>query len=278
MVNPTFRISHVVKLAKKYKFTPICVLTIEKPLLLNFEENYSFMKKLNPNTEVFRTYTKNTSPEELNKIFRSKYNVQAVVPYEDDLLFAEKLAKLLNVACNDFNSLNVRKDKYKFNELLAHNHVPSAKQMMVEKTTKTDDIIKYFNNTFPIVIKPIDGAASVSVYICKNKNDLTNAIQGNNVFKSKFVAQEFIDGDEYIVNFVTYKSKHYLTNISVYDRRVVDGHVIDFGHCAVVEQNKLFKDLEKYGKDVLNVSGVNCGTTHLEIKLSKRGPILIECN
>ncbi|GHU49613.1 hypothetical protein FACS189459_1630 [Bacilli bacterium] len=278
LVNPSHRIGCIVKLSKKYNFTPICVLTMGNSFAFDYEQNFNNIKKLNNHVEVYRTYENGTTPNELSAILKSKYNVQAVVPYEEDLKYAEELASVLGVAGNDVSTVNIRKDKYNFNELLSKNSVRSVKQMMIEKNTTADDVVKYFNNTFPIVIKPIDGVLSVSVYICKNENEVHDAINGKNTFMSKFVAQEFIDGNEYIVNFITYKNKHHLTNICVYDRRVVNGHVINFGYQYITKQDDLFNSLMNYGINVLNASKVNCGTTHLEIKIDKKGPVLIECN
>ncbi|GHU52666.1 hypothetical protein FACS189496_3150 [Bacilli bacterium] len=241
LVNPSYRISHIVKLSKKYNFVPICIFTMPNNKFANFESTIPNILNLNKNVIFYKTYLEKCSIEEFAKKISLTYKINAIVPYEDDLLFSEKLAKLLNVACNDFNTIDVRKDKYKFNELLAKHNVRSAKQMMVEKNTKTKDIVKFFNNTFPIVLKPIDGAASISVYICKDEkmiNEILNNSNGN-AFKSKFVAQEFIGGDEYMVNFVTYKSKHFLTNICKYDRAVVDGHVLYVGLQYITKHDKL---------------------------------------
>lgn len=73
---------------------------------------------------------------------------------------------------------------------------------------------------YPVVVKPVSGAGSEFVTLCYNSVDLKTAFgvaQSQQTFQltdaHHMVVEDYIDGDEYVVNSVSYRGQHVITDV-----------------------------------------------------------------
>lgn len=216
----------------------------------------------------------------------SDFNVRAIVPYEETVPYGDKLAKILKIAGNDPKTSLLRKNKDSLNQLLAKKGIRSIKSLILKSNTTVDKIVAYFKNHFPLVLKPVYGSSSVNVFVVKNQKELAEKINFFRTLDRKtlkilgdIVIQEFITGTEYVANYISNNGRHILTDLWYYEKfKDADGKVIYHRTNLIKKLTPLTKKIAQYGFAVLNAMKYNVGPTHLEIKVDRHGPVLIEAN
>jgi glutathione synthase/RimK-type ligase-like ATP-grasp enzyme len=160
--------------------------------------------------------------------------------------------------------------------------------MRVSRTTNLDTVIKYFNNTFPLFIKPISGAGSMDAYKIENVKELQTKLES--LFKIKqdgslkyetFLVQEYIEGEQYIINFYTYKGTPYFTDAWIYKREITEKNGVVFRNVVFI--NKItprVQEMIEYCSKTIMACNHQLGAVHAEIVFDSKdnGPILIEHN
>jgi hypothetical protein len=173
-------------------------------------------------------------------------------------------------------------------EALRRNGVAAAKQF------KSGDLAELLawaegNDEWPLVAKPVGGAGSEGVFFCKSAADIEAAhkhIIGNRsatgALNSQLALQEFLAGDEYIVDTISHNGKHICVSMWVYTK--VRGLPWN-PHAIMVQQSELLEAsgaeqdiLADYVFKVLDAVGLQHGPCHTEVMFTKRGPILVEVN
>jgi predicted ATP-grasp superfamily ATP-dependent carboligase len=218
------------------------------------------------------------------------YQVSAVFAgCEPGVELANKLSHELRLpTTNPLGLLSARTDKAEMQEALRRNGVPAAKQF---KSGDLQELQAWArsNKEWPLVAKPVGGAGSEGVFFCKNEQDLEAAhkhIIGNRsstgAMNHQLALQEFLAGDEYIVDTVSHNGKHMCIAIWVYKK--VRGLPWN-PHAIMVQQSELLEPvgaeqdaLVDYVFNVLDAVGLQHGPCHTEVMFTKRGPILVEVN
>src|SRR5690606_29325729 len=98
-----------------------------------------------------------------------------------------------------------------------------------------------------------------------------------NIENKSLLVQEFIDGDEYVVDTVSSKGRHVVSDIFKYRKRIgkegrsvyqsCDFLGLDSGEAGVISE---------YVKKALDALEIKFGPAHAEVMLDKNGPVLIE--
>jgi len=204
-----------------------------------------------------------------------------------------ELANLLSdaldlITTNPIHLLQARKDKAEMQEALRRNGVLAAEQF------KSGDLGKLLawaqeRGEWPLVAKPVGGAGSDGIFFCKTEDDIRAAHAGiiGNVsatghLNNELALQEFLAGDEYIVDTVSHNGKHMCVSIWVYNKLKGlpwNPHAIMPDQCMLLpatgeKQNQLVD----YVFQVLDAVGLKYGPCHTEIMFTQRGPVLVEVN
>jgi biotin carboxylase len=98
------------------------------------------------------------------------------------------------------------------------------------------------------------------------------------LINSEVLVQEYLKGDEYIVDTVSCRGKHYVCAIFKYTKEIVDCHPIYIGQTLLPAQGEMQNVLSHYAFKVLDVLDVKYGPSHIEIILTDKGPCLVELN
>ena len=133
--------------------------------------------------------------------------------------------------------------------------------------------------SWPIVVKPTGGAGSENVYFAREEGDLLHRCQ--QVMENgagAVLLEEFIGGTEYCVNGQVDRAGDLLvTDVWVYDRR--RSHGVDnlyFETTSVPTRDPVFRELGDYAARVVEALELRRAPIHMEVKVDRRGPCLIE--
>lgn len=123
---------------------------------------------------------------------------------------------------------------------------------------------------FPAIIKPADGGGSQGINKCADIEELKNAYNfAKDHSRSKTViVEDFIDGREFSVEYLSYKGKHYFLQIT---DKVTSGapHFIEMQHHQPAniseQQSKAIRDMVEKALTALKIEN---SPSHTEIKLN----------
>ncbi|MEO5727857.1 MAG: ATP-grasp domain-containing protein, partial [Byssovorax sp.] len=166
--------------------------------------------------------------------------------------------------------------------------VPAAKYLSVASIDDIDAALEWVSSTcgYPVVSKPPESAGADDVHVCSNAEHLARAIRGTLGRKNTLglpnrsvVLQEFLRGEEYIVDTVSRGGEHYVCLLLRCHKRLVgDGRMI-YDRCELIPcEGEVADVLSTYIKQVLDALKYHEGPAHSEVMLTERGPRLIETN
>jgi biotin carboxylase len=198
------------------------------------------------------------------------------------------LADLLNhhlklAYSNEFDTTDCRRNKYKMIEKLHEKKIAAAEQMMAQDWPV---LASWLNarQCFPVVLKPLHSAGSDGVYVCANVNECQRAfglIKGKmnklNLLNDFVLAQEFLDGTEYVVNTVSRNEEVLLTELVQYKKKILPtGSIVYDVDMLLSPESKVADELFSYVKQVHQALGIRNGSAHAEVMMTKTGPKLVE--
>ncbi|TVP49258.1 MAG: ATP-grasp domain-containing protein [Halomonas sp.] len=135
-----------------------------------------------------------------------------------------------------------------------------------------------------LIIKPPASASTDSVTLVKNGenwekvfNDLINVDNRLGIKNSNLMVQEFLKGQEYAVDVISYEGRHSICSICLYNKIEINGIIGIYESLQWLSSD--FDDFEvvtEYSFDVLNALGVVYGVSHIEVMMTINGPRLIE--
>lgn len=204
-----------------------------------------------------------------------------VAGYESGVELADALAERLNLPNNGTLLSKARRDKWLMSEVISKTGLLTAKSYKSNNPKDISNWINKENILFPIVIKPLKSANGDQVYFCYTENEIYNACQkiinSTDCFGEEnkdVLVQPYLDGQEYIVNSVSYE-EHFIAEIWRVNRK---GLSTIYDYCEIIyDTDYKFKELTAYTKEVLNALGIKYGAATTELKYTSRGIALIEC-
>jgi biotin carboxylase len=139
---------------------------------------------------------------------------------------------------------------------------------------------------YPLVLKPVDGTASRGVLRLDGPDEIDDAWRRSVELRGRedlvmakfypvaeFIAEEYIDGVEYSVETFSFAGKHIIVSFT---DKLTEG-LVEMGHAepaALSPEDEAA--LEAHIIGYLDAMGLRDGVSHVEIKLSSKGPRIIE--
>ena len=203
---------------------------------------------------------------------------------EPGVALADQLALKLGVSTtNRPEYARARYNKFALYDRLREAGVPTA---LFESSDNLHVILDFArHNPRPkYFLKPEEGSGSSSSYMCESEAEIVSAFEkiqtaglGRGYVRKRVVIQEYLEGTEYAVNFVSSNGRHVLTDIWKYIRDPVPGAGTAYGADILIASNgPIQEQLISYAKQVLDAVGLNFGPSHIEIKMTSRGPIVLD--
>ena len=225
-----------------------------------------------------------TGDEILNQL--QEYDVIAVIAgCETGIELADHLAELLDLPGNDTGTSRSRRNKYLMQECLknsAINHIPTHRLTTLKDATQyATELFKKYRK---LVLKPVDSAGTDSVFVCKtveeveaHSGDLFKKSNQLNLKNEVIILQPFIEGEEYVVDTVSYQGRHKICAIWKMGKGSYNGadSICEFTELTSFDAQN-HAQLKDYIFSCLDALGITFGAAHSELFLTKDGWTLIE--
>jgi predicted ATP-grasp superfamily ATP-dependent carboligase len=173
---------------------------------------------------------------------------------------------------NDISLYEKRISKNNYLEYLYQKNLITTKQYNV-----SSDNIPELDFSQSYVLKPINGAGNENVFVVKSLDTIKNVLKTHN---DSFVLQEYIEGEEYCMEIVSFRGIHKCTMASIYK-----GNYLVDGTSPWREENELVsqddpnvKIIYEYVSEILFTLGIKVGMSWTQVKISNGIPHLIEIN
>ncbi len=217
--------------------------------------------------------------------YLDRYDVAYVVPGGDPgVVLADQLAAHYGLRGNDPSTTWRRHEKYGMHQSLKEN---GLRYMETRKVHCEGDIHSFWTEKGcdAAVMKFSESAASYGVKICRSLEESIDHYHHMQTLHgltggehSDILIQEFIDGDQYVVNTVSREGTHMVTEVLRCPRVVVDGASLYFSGTLIMEITAEIQPLVDYALKVLDAVDFKNGICHSEYLIDSKGPILIETN
>ncbi|MGN0291449.1 MAG: acetyl-CoA carboxylase biotin carboxylase subunit family protein [Lachnospiraceae bacterium] len=214
-----------------------------------------------------------TEKEQILEICR-KIKPAAVVSIGSDLamLAVNYVAEKLGLPCNDEICVRNTTNKAAMRQCFLEHGIPVPKFAKVELS---DAIEKTEEFSYPLVVKPTDRSGSRSVTMVRSVEELEEAVRRavEDSFENKAIAEEYIEGEEYSCEAISYGGKH---RVLAMTKKYTTGapRYIETGH---MEPSGLAPELEEKAEReivrALEALGVKNGASHSEFRIDKNGKI-----
>ncbi|MCQ2336004.1 MAG: ATP-grasp domain-containing protein [Paludibacteraceae bacterium] len=185
------------------------------------------------------------------------------------------VAEKMGLVGNSYDCACTANNKYLMRQAFMKANVPCPQYMMVDEQNINHCQLSTVN--YPLIVKPSDRSGSLGVTKVENKEDLQSAIEKaiNCSFKNQAMVEEFIDGREISVEFISYNGKHYPLTIT--DKVTTESpHFVELEHHQPADFSKeMYANIYGVTEQALNALDVTNGASHSEYKITKDGQIKI---
>ncbi len=215
-----------------------------------------------------------------------KYDVKAAFAgSEAGVRVADKIVKALGLRGNDADTTYLRCNKAGMYEALGKAGIRRIESEFV----KSEDDIKDFWKKYELdtcVLKFAESAATVGLKICNSLDDALDHYRYMKTITTDFgekdapiLIQEYIGGTEYIVDTLSCDGRHMLTDVWVYSKVRSDDGTLAYDYAKLIKELEPgHSDMIRYVYKVLDAVDMKWGLCHVEVKVDKKGPVLIETN
>eukprot|EP00600_Ochromonadales_sp_CCMP1393_P003118 CAMPEP_0174978690 /NCGR_PEP_ID=MMETSP0004_2-20121128/14353_1 /TAXON_ID=420556 /ORGANISM="Ochromonas sp., Strain CCMP1393" /LENGTH=988 /DNA_ID=CAMNT_0016230109 /DNA_START=105 /DNA_END=3071 /DNA_ORIENTATION=+ len=223
--------------------------------------------------------------ETLEKITSQGSPVLAIIPgAETGVELADNLANHYGTRCNDAELTEARRNKYKMQEVLREQgKIRVVSQKLCRSVSEVEAFVAQLQASSPTksckcVIKPNESAGTDSVFLCETLADALEAfhaihgqINGLGQVNDGALCQEFLSGNEYVVDGVSRDGVYKITAIWAYDKRSVNGANFVYFGMSLKEANKdpKIRAIVEYAKEVVSGLRIFQGPSHMEIICSE---------
>jgi len=211
------------------------------------------------------------------KQIAEKFNVEGIATsqMENPLPLMARLAEEKNYIFISPETLEKSLNKYLMKKIFIKKNIPCARGKLFKKKFNAKAIEDF---SFPLIIKPVDAHSSRGVFRVESIEEIYQHIDETISFskKEEFLIEEFIDGPEYSIESVTFKGK---TTIVQYTEKIITPSptVVEMGHIQPANLTDSQKQqIDRVVTEAIKALGLDNTVTHIEVKLSKKGPVVIE--
>ena len=183
------------------------------------------------------------------------------------------VAQKMGLPGNSYECAVKANNKYLMREAFTSANVPCPQYRMVTDVEEVNDI----NWNYPLIVKPSDRSGSLGVQKVNKPEELRDAVlKALDVsFKKEAMIEEFVDGREISVEFISYQGIHYPLTIT---DKVTTGapHFVELEHHQPSTLSKeKYEEIYEITKRALTSLGVTNGASHSEYKITTDGRICI---
>ena len=190
------------------------------------------------------------------------------------LLPAAEIDQMLGLGGNPLATVGMLMDKWRMRRHLNALGVSVVAAAVGETERDLRDFAGVHG--LPVIVKPTSEAGSLGVFAVHDAAELGSVVARlRSLDLGRFLVEEYLDGPEISVETVSFDGRHVV--VAVTDKVLGRPGFVEIGHSMPSRQPSLV--LCQVGQLVttfLDAVGLRHGPAHTEIKLTSRGPVVIE--
>jgi amino acid adenylation domain-containing protein len=214
------------------------------------------------------------------------YPFETVVSLSElGLLPAAKIDHMLGLGGNSLATVEMLLDKWRMRQHLNASGISPVAAAVGE----TEQDLRKFAQAhgLPMVVKPTREAGSIGIFAVRDEAEFASVTARfralNDQFDKKdlagdldhFLMEEYLDGPEISVETLSFNGRHVL--IGATDKLCGGPGFVEIGHSVPSRQPApLLREVEEVVMTFLDAVGLRHGPGHTEVKLTSRGPRIIE--
>ena len=203
-----------------------------------------------------------------------KYGVDAIVTAATDkpLVMMARVAEKYGFPFYSIETAQWSTDKYQMKQRFLEGGVPCARGRLIAKAEEADGLY------YPLIVKPRDNSGSRGVKLCRNKEELQEAMQEALQYShlDTVLVEEYIEGQEYSIEGLHYEGKSEVIQFT--EKTTTEfPYNVELAHKQPANLSEAQKDeiWEVISRIANCMHFENC-PSHTELKINERGFFIIE--
>lgn len=203
-----------------------------------------------------------------------KYGVDAIVTAATDkpLVMMARVAEKYGFPFYSVETAQWSTDKYQMKQRFLEGGVPCARGRLIAKSEEADDLY------YPLIVKPRDNSGSRGVKLCRNKEELQEAMQEALQYShlDTVLVEEYIEGQEYSIEGLHYEGKSEVIQFT--EKTTTEfPYNVELAHkqpANLTEEQK--HDIRELVSKIASCMHFGNCPSHTELKINERGIFVIE--
>ena len=200
----------------------------------------------------------------------------AIVSIASDLaaITVNFLSRNLHLPSNSERNVLISTNKYEMRKAFQRAGVSTPQFLGADNNSDMNEIVKM---KLPVIVKPTDRSGSRGITKLESWEGLRSAISEavENSFEKKAIVEEYLKGDEYSCECVSFNGEHHFLAIT---QKFTTGapHFIETGHIEPSGlENEQIERVKKIVFAGLNALEITNGASHSEVKIDAEGNVHI---
>ena len=183
------------------------------------------------------------------------------------------IAEKMGLVGNSYATAVRANDKSLMRQVLSSAGVPCPRFQVVDSVGQLD----LRSLSFPVIVKPVDRSGSLGVSRVDDEDDLPYAMNEamDMSFKHEVIVEEYIEGREISVEFISYGNTHYPLQIT---DKVTTGppHFVELEHHQPADLTEEWNaKINGLTQRALKALGITDGASHSEYRIAENGQIYV---
>lgn len=203
-----------------------------------------------------------------------KYGVDAIVTAATDkpLVMMARVAEKYGFPFYSIETAQWSTDKYQMKQRFLEGGVPCARGRLIAKVEEAGDLY------YPLIVKPRDNSGSRGVKLCRNREELQEAMQEALQYShlDTVLVEEYIEGQEYSIEGLHYDGKSEVIQFT--EKTTTEfPYNVELAHkqpANLTENQK--NDIRELVSKIANCMHFENCPSHTELKINERGIFIIE--
>ena len=187
------------------------------------------------------------------------------------------VAEKMGLIGNSYECALRANNKYRMRQVFSKADVPCPEYLCINDLSDIKKQISDVKHSFPLIVKPTDRSGSLGVMKVEKADDLLPAIKTAQEysFKHEAIVEQFVEGKEISVEFISYHGVHYPLQIT--DKVTTEApHFVELEHHQPADLTaSQYKEIYSVTRRALNALGVTNGASHSEYRITKDGKIYV---
>ena len=204
-----------------------------------------------------------------------KENVDGIISFslESALPTVAYVANKLGLVSNSEESIKLTQSKYAQRQALEKAGIPVPKYYLIENV----EDLKKVQCRFPVIVKPVDSGGSQGICKVEKADDLLKSYKYAVEYSrtSKAIVEEFVDGREFSVEYISHQGKHYFLQIT---DKVTSGapRFVEMQHHQPADiPESVWNRIKEMVEGALTALKIENSASHTEIKWNSNDELFI---